>query len=620
MKFSELYRRIDESNKTNEKLSALVDYFAIASDEDAAWAVFFLTGRRLPQPVPSKVLRRWATEEADIPPWLFEETYAWVGDLAETMSCILPPPKAIVEVDLGTTKTSESVAKAFDSVMASESPIGSIDAGDIVEAKSAGVLGSTCSAPSNGENQSLHRLVEEIISLRGLDESGQRALLTRLFSRTAMADRFPIMKLITGGMRVGVSRGLVVRALASHCGLTSEIVTHRLMGNWEPSADSYRLLTNPDTTDAMPSRPYPFALANSVEMNVETLGSIDEFQFEWKWDGIRSQLIRRDGKTFLWSRGEERLDGKYPEIEIASERLETNCVLDGEILAWKGELPLPFAELQRRIGRKTVGKKLLQEVPIVFLAFDLLEVEGEDWRSRTQRERREKLVEILDGGFPPLSWKEGSNELEMGAYATNASTDDASLKERRSAEKSGRHQHIRLSPVVKAASWEDFCRIRNASREMKTEGLMLKRVDSPYPVGRVRGHWWKWKIEPYTIDAVLIYAQRGHGRRAALYTDFTFALWDNNELVPFAKAYSGLSDRELAEVDRFVRVNTLEKFGPVRSVTPQLVMELAFENIQLSNRHKSGLAVRFPRIVRWRHDKKVEDADRLEDLKRMVSP
>lgn len=550
MSFAELYHRIDESNKTNEKLAALVEYFAEATDEDASWAVFFLTGRRLPQPVPNKVLRSWATHEADIPEWLFEETYAWVGDLAETMSCILPPAVML-----------------------------------------------------ESRTQALNEWAEQIRSLRNLDESRQRASLTQLFSTTPPSDRFPMMKLLTGAMRVGVSQGLIVRALAKHSGLAAEVVTHRLMGDWEPTAESYRRLLDPDTIDSLTSRPYPFALANPLDEEIEKLGSIDDFQVEWKWDGIRSQLIRREGNTFLWSRGEERLDAKYPEIEAASLGLPCDCVLDGEILAWRDEQPLPFAELQRRIGRKTVGKKLLQDVPVCFIAFDVLEVKGADWRSRTQRERREKLTEIIrrDVPHPPADTLRRKDERAPEEIRLSLNRDS-----------------LRLSPLIEASTWADLNRIRDTSREMKAEGLMLKRIDSPYQVGRVRGHWWKWKLEPYTIDAVLIYAQRGHGRRAALYTDFTFALWDNAELVPFAKAYSGLSDQELTEVDRFVRANTREKFGPVRSVRPQLVMELAFENIQLSNRHKSGLAVRFPRIVRWRHDKKIEDADHLEDLKRMV--
>ncbi len=531
MSFAQLYRDLDESNKTNDKLVALVNYFRRASNEDAAWAIFFLTGQRLPRPVPNKILRQWAIEKAKIPEWLFEETYAWVGDLAEALSCVLPPS-------------------------------------------------------SSGNSIGLSQWVAELSTLRSLEEEAQRERLDDLFARTMDDDRFPMMKLLTGSMRVGVSQGLVVKALSRHTGLSVDTIAHRLMGDWTPSGETYRKLLDPNNADADLSRPYPFSLAHPVEGEVDALGPVESFLVEWKWDGIRAQLIRRKGTTYLWSRGEERLDGRFPEVEQAASQWGHDCVLDGEILAFKNGLPLPFAELQRRIGRKTIGKKLMQEVPVCFVAFDLLELHGIDYRERTQRDRRLSLETVL------------KPQVESSGHLSSA---------------------IRISKQLNASSWDDLMLLRESSRAEKAEGMMLKKWDSPYPVGRVRGHWWKWKVEPFTIDAVLLYAQRGHGRRAALYTDYTFALWDDGVLVPFAKAYSGLSDQELVEVDRFVRANTREKFGPVRSVTPELVMELAFENIQRSSRHKSGVAVRFPRIVRWRRDKKMEDANQLDDLKRMIS-
>ena len=236
---------------------------------------------------------------------------------------------------------------------------------------------------------------------------------------------------------------------------------------------------------------------------------------------------------------------------------------------------LPFAQLQRRINRKTVGKKLLNEVPVVFQAFDLLEQSGEDIRALPFTDRRTRLETVFSSIDQP---------------------------------------HLRITSLVGGKSWDDWDTIRQTSRAMNAEGLMLKRRTATYDVGRVRGTWWKWKIAPYSIDAVLIYAQKGHGKRASLYTDYTFALWNDQTLVPVAKAYSGLDDKEIRQVDRFVRQNTKESFGPVRSVTPALVMEIAFEGLQRSTRHKSGIATRFPRIVRWRHDKQVGDANSLQDL------
>ena len=271
---------------------------------------------------------------------------------------------------------------------------------------------------------------------------------------------------------------------------------------------------------------------------------------------------------------------KYPELAAAAARLPDGTVLDGEILPWRNSRPLPFGELQRRIGRKSVGRKILQEVPVAFLAYDLLEHEGRDQRGQALARRRQKLEALLDHR-----------------------ADDRLL----------------LSPVLAAPDWTALATQHGESRQRGVEGFILKRHDSRYGVGRRRGDWWKWKVDPLTADAVLIYAQRGHGRRAGLYTDYTFAVRQGDGLVPFAKAYSGLSDAEIQEVDRFIQRNTRERFGPVRAVRPALVFEIAFEGIRASTRHKSGVAVRFPRILRWRRDKTIEDADTLETLKALLT-
>jgi DNA ligase-1 len=375
----------------------------------------------------------------------------------------------------------------------------------------------------------------------------------------------------------------LVRALADVAAFSQavpdEVIAHRLMGTWEPTANFYLHLLAHEVADADVSRPYPFFLAYPLEDEPELLGDVAEWQAEWKWDGIRAQLIRRQGQTFLWSRGEELVTDRYPEVVSAADQLPDGTVIDGELLPWSDGGVMPFAQMQRRIGRKTLSRKMLQDVPVVLLAYDLLEWQGEDWRSRPLRERRRQLEALL---------------LPLASPT------------------------LPLSAVVPAATWDDLTMARAGSRERNVEGLMLKRHSSAYQVGRKRGDWWKWKIEPHTIDAVMIYAQRGSGRRASLYSDYTFAVWDNGELVPFTKAYSGLTDAEMRMVDAFVRRNTRERFGPVRSVTPQLVFELGFEAIQRSNRHKSGVAVRFPRILRWRHDKPIEEADTLATLKAML--
>ncbi|MGB7340298.1 MAG: ATP-dependent DNA ligase [Phototrophicaceae bacterium] len=526
--FSNLYRQLDETTKTNTKVAALVDYFKVAPPEDAIWAVYFLSGNRPKRVISSRLLSEWVSEKTGIPYWLFRESYDAVGDIAETVTLILPD---------------------FDSKT----------------------------------DDPLHVWIENrLLPLKDMNEDERRSEIISAWYELNRSERFIWNKLLTGSFRVGVSRKLVTRALAQVAQIDKEVMAHRLMGQWQPTVGFYQSLFASNTNDADKSRPYPFFLAYSLENDPQTvLGDMQNWQIEWKWDGIRAQLIRREDETFLWTRGEDLVNNKYPEITNASEKLPNGCVIDGELLAWKDGKVLPFAQLQRRIGRKKVSKKILQDIPVILLAYDLLEFNGEDIREQAIKDRREILETIITG---------------IG------------------------DEHFLISELLNnQLTWGDLDTIRQESRDRMVEGFMLKRLDSPYRVGRVRGDWWKWKVDPYTIDAVLLYAQKGSGKRASLYTDYTFAVWnDTGELVPFAKAYSGLTDEEIRQVDNFVRRNVKEKFGPVRSVTPKLVFELAFENIQRSTRHKSGIAVRFPRIVRWRKDKEPQDADTLEMVEAML--
>ncbi len=525
-RFARLFGELDETTRTSEKVAAMARYFAAADPTSAAWAVHFLGGNRPKRLIPVRRLAAWAMEESGVPEWLFDECYHAVGDLGETIALLLP---------------------------------GWPDASDLP----------------------LHRWVEErLLPLAGAPEEAQRREVVRAWRELDGGERFLWNKLITGGFRVGVSRSLVVRALSKAGGVEEAAVAHRLMGSWEPSADAFRGLLATDTADADASRPYPFFLAYALEAEPESLGDPAEWQVEWKWDGIRAQLIRRQGASYLWSRGEELVTERFPELAEAAGLLPDGIVLDGEIMPWKEGQPLPFAQLQRRIGRKKVGPKLLAEVPIVLIAYDLLELGGEDVRERPLAWRRARLEELLSG-----TW--------TGA-------------------------RLVPSPTVDVGTWELVASARRRAREEGAEGLMLKRRDAPYGVGRRRGPWWKWKVEPFTADAVMVYAQAGHGRRASLHTDYTFAVWDGGELVPFAKAYSGLTDAEIRRLDAWIRRNTLEKFGPVRVVKPEQVFELAFEGIQPSPRHKSGLAVRFPRILRWRADKPPREADSLDTLRSLM--
>jgi DNA ligase-1 len=505
---------------------ALVQYFRTAPAQDAAWAVHFLSGRRPKRLVGSRKLASWASSEARVPEWLFEESYQAVGDLAETITLILPDTGASSELPLA------------------------------------------------------YWVEQRLLPLRGEEEDVQREVMVASWQELDRRERFVWNKLITGSFRVGTSQRLLIRALAEISGLGEGILAHRLTGAWEPTADFFIRLIAPDTRDSDISRPYPFFLAFPLEGSPADLGQVSHWMAEWKWDGIRAQLIRRGGKTYLWSRGEELLAGRFPEVEDLGALLPEGTVIDGELLPWVDGGPLPFSQLQRRIGRKNLGRKILDEVPAALVAYDLLEADGEDIRFQPLALRRARLDSLI-AGVPS----------------------------------SGR---LILSPAIAAEDWNGLVTARSSAREVGAEGIMLKRVDSAYGAGRRRGDWWKWKVDPLSVDAVLIYAQAGSGKRAGLFTDYTFGVWEGDHLVPLAKAYSGLTDEEIRKVDQFIRRNTLEKFGPVRTVKPELVFELHFEGIQSSSRHKSGLAVRFPRMARWRVDKKAEEADTIEAVRALL--
>jgi DNA ligase-1 len=535
--FTALFVALDATTATQVKVAAIARWLRQVPGVDAAWGVWFLIGGRPRRLVPVALLKSLAAETAGIPSWLFDECYDTVGDLAETVALLIPPPAA------------------------------------------------TATAPL----PSLHELVEScLLPLATLDPPARAELLIRLWSQLAPAERLVWNKLITGAFRLGVSRQLVLRALAEVSGRRSETLAHRMMGGWSPGAAAWQRLLAADESDADCGRPYPFCLAHPLDSEVAELGPLAEWQAEWKWDGIRAQLVRRQGAVQLWSRGDELISASFPELlEAARSRLPVDAVLDGEILVWRDNRPAPFAELQRRLGRTRVTAAVLAEFPVILLAYDLLEYAGQDLRGRPLDDRRALLVAL---GLPELALDGPGGSV-----------------------------CLQLAPVLAADGWSELAVRRRESRDRGVEGLMLKRRASPYGVGRTRGDWWKWKIDPYSLDAVLIYAQRGHGRRANLYTDYTFAVWQGEALVPFAKAYSGLSDAEIREVDSFIRGHTLERFGPVRTVAPELVFEIAFEDMQLSRRHKSGVAVRFPRMVRLRRDKRPADADHLDAIHAMLA-
>ena len=561
--FASLYSALDASTATGDKVAALVRYFESAQPQDAAWGVYFLAGGKPRQLVPTAVLRGTACRLAGVDDWLFDECYQAVGDLAETIALILPPGGSASRIGLA------------------------------------------------------EWVQDRLLPLRGLAPQEQSERLTAYWHELDAASRFLLVKLIGGSLRVGVSKLLVQRALAVHTGLDAKLLAQRLVGFTDaratPSASRWLALVADAGTGSTPAgQPYPFFLAHSLkdasQPDPQSLGQVSDWLVEWKYDGIRAQIVKQHGQVWIWSRGEELVTDRFPEVVAQAAALPDGTVLDGELLVWLpgSETPAPFKTLQQRIGRKTVGKKLLADAPVCFVAYDLLEASGVDMRDRVLAERRAGLQTLLAGSA------------------------------------------LRLSPRVQAADWAGYTALRGQSRQRGVEGFMLKQLQSRYGSGRTKsdGIWWKWKVEPFTVDAVLIYAQAGHGRRASVYTDYTFAVWSRPplgadeaqavveaiarrepappgtsqqlRLLPFAKAYSGLSDAEFKAVDRVIRATTLEKFGPVRSVRPTLVFEIGFEGIGASPRHKSGVAVRFPRMLRMRPDKPLHEADTLQILQGLM--
>lgn len=530
-RFTQLFIETDRTKRTSEKIAAIERYFREVPPEDAAWALYFLSGRKLKRLIPSAILHETIARITQLPDWLISQSYESVGDFAETLALLYPdddhPPAQLA----------------------------------------------------------LHQLVQErLLRFRTIAEpQRQIELLTQTWSELDSIQRLVFNKLLNGNFRIGVAQTLIVRALANVANVSPAIMAQRFAGTWEPNAESFTQLLRGG--DSQPStQPYPFLLGYPLDVPLEQLGPIDNWQIEWKYDGLRAQAMKRGRQILIWSRGEELITHSFPEIAQAAADLPDNIVLDGEILAWEDDHPLPFALLQRRINRKTVEATLWTDVPIAFVAFDVLEEDGVDIRHKPLSERRQRLEKIL-ARLPQPS-------------------------------------PIRLSPIVRVQSWNELQRHRDTARQEHVEGVLIKRLDGAYGVGRRKGDWWKWKVDPHTIDAVLIYAQGGSGRRSGLFTDYTFGVWGQSdgkrELIPVAKAYSGLTDDEIRQVDRFIRRNTISKHGPVRVVKPELVFELAFQSVQESQRHKAGVAIRFPRMNRWRTDKKADEADTLETLRALL--
>jgi DNA ligase-1 len=526
-RFADLFETLDTTTSTTAKVEAMSAYFKTATPQDAAWAAFILIGRRVKRSVGPALLRRWLFEESQLPAWLVEETYGSVGDLAETIALLIPNGVAVQASDISLTEW----------------------------------------------------FAARILPLASQEEAQQRQQIVGWWHGLPYRECFLVNKLLTGSLRVGVSRSLVTRALASCLERPRVEVERSLMGDWQPSAGFWEALGS-NETDFDVLHPYPFYLASPLQGEAAELGERQAWLAEWKWDGIRGQIVRRAGQCTLWSRGEEIITERFPEIIAAAASLPDGTVLDGEVLAGTGDQVMPFASLQQRIGRKKLTAKFLKEIPARFIAYDLLEMDAIDLRHRPLEQRRAWLEQLISAVASPV---------------------------------------LGLSAPLQEQTWEELAAAREQARARGVEGLMLKDLSSPYGTGRQRGAWWKWKIEPFLFDGVLLYAAPGHGRRSNLYTDYTFGVWRAGALVPIAKAYSGLTDEEIRRLDGWIRKHTLEKFGTVRSVEPQHVFELAFEGIAKSSRHKSGIALRFPRIIRWRTDKPPAEANSLADLQQLLA-
>lgn len=525
-RFTQLIQQLETSNKTNDKIAALVSYFSTADERDKPYVVAMFTGKKPRRPVTTALIREWAIELSGIPPWLFAECYHSVGDLSETIALVLPPP-------------------------------------------------------SRTTDRKLHEWINDLALITTKDDAAKKEFILDAWDSLDSQERFIFNKLISGNFRIGVSNKMLVNAISKQSDTESNKIMHSIMGKWKPGEITYDELIAGAHVNTDNSWPYPFCLAYALEAEPVSLGATDEWQAEWKWDGIRGQIVKRNGELFIWSRGEELVTDQFPELHFLKDELPDGTVIDGEILSIKDGQVQAFSILQQRLNRKTINKSQLKDAPVGFYIYDLLEYQGNDIRTEPLSERRKLLVEIV------------------------AQFRDTTVAV--------------LSPVVEFNDWDELAEIRKGSRENNSEGIMLKKLSSFYHSGRKRGDWWKWKINPYTVDTVMIYAQKGSGRRANHFTDYTFAVRDGEQLITIAKAYSGLTDKEIKEVDSFVRKNAIEKFGPVRTVKPELVFEIAFEGIAESKRHKAGLALRFPRIARWRKDKKAAEINTLDDLRQLLA-
>ena len=538
-KFSKLFEDLDSNNSSNKKVNSLTKYFKLNNNLNNILTIYLLIGKKNKRFISGKSLREYYANIYKIPKWLIDECYSKVGDSAEVIALLLQDK--ILEKNIK-------------------------------------------------DDISLNELINEILpKLKKFDENKKKLYIKSLWEKISKDNQLIFNKILSGTFRIGVSKGLVVKAISNMTGVDESIILHRLMGELEPIEETYMFLINQKLEQKeLDYKPYPFQLANTFDERIKETISVDKYQFESKWDGIRSQIIKRSNNISIWTRGEELVNKTFPELIKIISHFKNDFVLDGEILIWdeNKNRPKNFSLLQKRLGRKSPSLKIQKDLPVVFMAYDILEINGKDIRSKILSERRN----ILEKSF------------------SNLISEDKSIIGK-----------IKITKLHQISNWIDLEEVKNSARKSNTEGLVIKDKQSEYVPGRKKGNWWKYKIDPMQLDGILIYARPGSGKRADLYTDYSFGIWEDNKLVKFANAYSGLNNEEIRELDKWIRRNTLEKFGPVRSVKPELVFEISFDNIQISKRHKSGIALRFPRITKWRRDKNIMEADNLENALKMIS-
>ncbi len=593
--FTRLFNELDETNHTVEQLAALERYFKAAPAADAAWALHLLIGAKAPRALKNSQLREWISTVADLPTWLVDESCETVGDIAETLALLLPDPPTV---------------------------------------------------PAGG-SLALHRLItERLLPLAGLGPEARRDLVVTTWRELDGAQRFIWNKLITGSFRIGVSRTQVARALGKTAGVSASVMAHRLLGFQEPTEAAFRALLAAESANEN-FGPYPFQTANAIKSaepagdptiesldlfprlvgapgtgptitRPEELGSASDWQAEWLLDGLRVQVMRRGDAVLIWSQDEELLNPEFPEIAEAAQLLPDGTVLDGDLVVWPASdvCPGTRADIQQRLSHATPGAGLQRKLPVVFIAQDIIEAAEIDQRGRPLLARRRQLAEVL----APAADRHRETQATRPA---SGSTDGSQMDLFGSPPAAAAHHapfRFRAASLVSFGSWEQLASLRREARDHGAAGLILKRTESCYGASVETSAWWIWPIEPLRINAVLIAALPGHGNSPRAFSDYTFAVWCDDELVPFAKTGTGLTEIGFRAMDDFIRAHITGKFGPVRSVKAELVFELEFDSVQTSTRHKSGLVVRSARIHRRRPELSAAEADTLEALRLLVGP